>query len=518
MPRVLSGGVLTTLLVLLLGAAPADAAAPGPGVQRIRYMVGPIDVTPGQNRISYRVVSNEKPAVDGWITRIKPNLVRADGSVPPTNHVMFHHGVWLNLSAKDSTDPDLPERFFATGEEKTTMSFPKGFGLRYHASDKWLLNHMIHNLTPRAMTLYVSYTLDFIPDSSPAAQGIRPVRPIWMDVQNGKQYPVFDVHRGSGTDGHLTYPTQDPNAYPDGVQRNLWQADRDGVLVATAGHLHTGGLYNDLYLRRTGARYRGPDCAARPTTRQRSLCRSRAPAVRGNRAHLFRSVAKYYEPFGPVSWDVAMKATPPNWRVAVHRGDILETTVTYETKRASWYESMGIMVVYMADGPGGKDPYRTKVNYPGQVTHGHLSENNVHGGKPTDLADPRRLPAGNLTADPLAITQFTYGAGDLNDSAPYNRPARVKEGQSLTFELSQRDAGQEIWHSITSCAAPCNRSTGIAYPIANGKFQFDSGQLGDVSPAVGRRTWQTPQGLPPGTYTYFCRIHPFMRGSFRVVK
>ena len=22
--------------------------------------------------------------------------------------------------------------------------------------------------------------------------------------------------------------------------------------------------------------------------------------------------------------------------------------------------------------------------------------------------------------------------------------------------------------------------------------------------------------LPAGTYTYFCRIHPFMRGSFRV--
>jgi len=23
--------------------------------------------------------------------------------------------------------------------------------------------------------------------------------------------------------------------------------------------------------------------------------------------------------------------------------------------------------------------------------------------------------------------------------------------------------------------------------------------------------------LPPGTYTYFCRVHPFMRGAFRVL-
>ena len=33
---------------------------------------------------------------------------------------------------------------------------------------------------------------------------------------------------------------------------------------------------------------------------------------------------------------------------------------------------------------------------------------------------------------------------------------------------------------------------------------------------IGTTTWKTPKTLGPGTYTYFCRIHPFMRGSFRV--
>ena len=51
---------------------------------------------------------------------------------------------------------------------------------------------------------------------------------------------------------------------------------------------------------------------------------------------------------------------------------------------------------------------------------------------------------------------------------------------------------------------------------------FDSGQLGFNyagfnAPAVDRDTWTTPKNLPPGTYSYFCRVHPFMRGSFRVV-
>jgi hypothetical protein len=497
---------------LLFGVAPAQAS--DGGVQRLNYMVGPLEITPGQNRIAYRPIT-EKPDVDGWIVRIKPNLVRADGSVPRTDHVMFHHGVWLNLSRPDATS-GVPERFFATGEEKTIVTLPDGFGYRYRASDRWLLNHMVHNLTARAMTLYVSYQIDFIPDGAPAAEGLRPVRPVWMDVVNHSAYPVFDVLRGSAEDGRFRYPDDAENPYPNGVRRNLWQVDRDGVLVATSGHVHTGGLSTDLWLRRTDARYRGPRCARLPSAAQRRRCRRRAPSVSGNRVHLFRSRARYWEPAGPVSWDVSMTATRPGWRVALKAGDMLEITTDYETRRASWYESMGIMVAYMADGGGGRDPYRAKVDWPGKVTHGHLPENNFHGGGSSRLPDPRRLSSGAMSSDPLAIAGFTYEAGDLRLPGSAGRPPLVKRGRSLTYQLADVDASQEIWHSLTSCAPPCNGATGIAYPIPDGKFQFDSGQLGTETPAVGRLTWQTPKNLPPGTYTYFCRIHPDMRGAFRV--
>ena len=51
-------------------------------------------------------------------------------------------------------------------------------------------------------------------------------------------------------------------------------------------------------------------------------------------------------------------------------------------------------------------------------------------------------------------------------------------------------------------------------------MDFDSGELGygpqGFTPAANRDTWTTPSNLGPGTYSYFCRIHPFMRGSFRV--
>jgi plastocyanin len=35
--------------------------------------------------------------------------------------------------------------------------------------------------------------------------------------------------------------------------------------------------------------------------------------------------------------------------------------------------------------------------------------------------------------------------------------------------------------------------------------------------AANRIDWTTPKNLSPGDYTYFCRVHPFMRGAFRVV-
>jgi plastocyanin len=107
--------------------------------------------------------------------------------------------------------------------------------------------------------------------------------------------------------------------------------------------------------------------------------------------------------------------------------------------------------------------------------------------------------------------------GDLNSGG---RIPTVKRGRSLTF-LNSDDA-KTIWHTITQCKAPCNKTTGIAYPLANGNADFDSGELGTgpqgFSPASGKVSWKTPKGLRVGTYTYFCRIHPFMRGAFRVVR
>jgi plastocyanin len=272
------------------------------------------------------------------------------------------------------------------------------------------------------------------------------------------------------------------------------------TLVSATGHLHPGGLHDDLSVTRDGRTRR-----------------------------LFRAQAKYFEPAGAVSWDVATTASKPGWAVAVNAGDRLSVSTTYDVSRASWYESMGIMPLFYADGvrPGAKDPFASRVDWHGLLTHGHLRENDHHGGELLGLPDPVKLLSGE-TVRGVAIEDFAYGRGDLSTPGRRGRPPVVRAGQRLRFTNLDARPGQlgtdAIYHTITACRAPCNRTAGIAYPLANAapKAGFDSGELGygpaGFTPAAERDTWRTPKGLEPGTYTYFCRIHPFMRGAFRVVR
>lgn len=454
------------------------------GAITLSLKAGPFAIEPGQNYID-TMGAIPQPEMDGWIVGIRPNLTYDDGTIPGVDVVHLHHGVWLNLAAADAT-AKLPQRFFASGEEKTTMALPAPYGYPYRTTDHWVLNYMLHNLTPEATQVWVTYEIDIIPATAPEAAGMLTARPIWMDVQNGKVYPVFDALRGAGDGVTYTYPDQATDPYAGGPALNEWVADADGTLIATAGHLHPGGLHTDLWVTRDG-----------------------------EKAHAFASEAMYYEPAGAVSWDVSMTATTPDWHVAIKKGDTLSTTATYDSGLASWYESMGIMIVWMGE-PGGTadDPFTTAVDKPGMLTHGHLAENDNHGGEPDSrYLDLTALPSAPASAT-IAIQDWVYTEGDMNYSATV--PA-VKAGETITYENLDASIGRGQWHTITACAAPCNQSTGIAYPLADGPVIFDSGELGTAGPPTAdRTTWTIPADLPPGTYTYFCRIHPSMRGAFRV--
>jgi hypothetical protein len=451
-----------------------------PGMQHLHYRFGPLHLTPGQNLIKFMPIgAASRPSVPGYITAFRPDLTYIDGKVPPVDVVHLHHGVWIVDG----------ETRWASGEEKTYDDLPKGFGWRYTPGQSWVMNHMIHDLYPAPADVYITWDIDFVPDSAPAAAAIKPVTTQWMDVSGPSRYPVFDARRQAG---HKTFTFPDqaaPGARGLGSEHQ-WVVPRAQTLVWTAGHLHPGGLHTDLTITRGGRTVR-----------------------------LFRSVAHYWEPAGPVSWDVALTATKPGWRVKVRKGDVIKLSGTYDISKNSWYESMAIMFLatYAGTDAGGVDPFSGKLDMHGLLTHRHLRENDNHGGRRASIPDARKLSS-RAAAGSIAVAGFVSSQGDL--SLGRRGLPTIHRGGRLTFV--NRDAARDIYHTITGCRAPCNASTGIAYPRADGPVDFDSGELG-VGPkgstaAAGRVRWSTPASLPAGTYTYFCRVHPFMRGGFRVIQ
>jgi plastocyanin len=483
------------------------------GVQHLTYCYGPITVSPGQNIIKFRPAidaAQQKlwPQEPGYITRFDPELTYVDGSVPRVDVLHLHHAVWAVNGAPQ----------FAVGEEKTIQQLPQGFGWRSQATDSWILNDMLHDLVAQQSQVYVVWRLDFVPDTAPGAAAIKTVKTRWMDVAgNPSIYPVFDALRSDGHNGKYTFPDDAPAAdlhpcsgdgrAPDshgclGAAQS-WTPNHNVTLIGTAGHLHPGGLYTRLTDTRAG------------TTNT-----------------LFQSDAHYYEPAGEVSWDVAMGGTPADWQVQVNAGDKVAVHATYDTSRADWYEVMGIMPIAVYDGTlaGSHDAQAPKCTSPGTpsgcipqnevLTHTHLAENDNHGGDPTNAPNPLSLPSAAVPNGQVGIQNFAY------QSVPSSGPSvpTIEPGQSITFKNFDAVPTTNAFHTITACKDPCTGTTGIAYPIANGPVTFDSGELGfngnqgsvGNAPAANRDTWQTPKDLSPGTYTYFCRIHPFMRGAFRV--
>ena len=557
----LLGGALSLLCALAVTAAPANAkpryleAATYPGMTTFQCRTNAIPIHPGQNLndigltktcpnatkesgpLSPTIFKNGSNA-EGYVTRFKPSMVEIlpdDRLVTPSVwDLHLHHVVWVDLA--NGGGPT-----FASGEEKTNPKFPQGYGLKVDADANWGINQMIHDLgsTP-GREVYITWEIDWVPETTPARTDITDTQIQWLDVAGRHIYPVFDAERGFDRDGDgkFVFPDEvptDPSEPGYEERENIsdtrrWRVPASGAtLVFGAGHLHPGGLSVDLRVARDG-----PDPGTGDGDDPSEVRK------------LFRSRAHYYEPAGAVSWDVSMEATRRNWRISLKPGDVVSINTTYKVKRASWYESMGILPLAWtkADDPKAKDPFtqaagvRKMYEKGGILTHGRLRENiDRKARNDLNLPDPRDLrAAGPVPEEGIGIRSFYFLDGGFSAvrgfPAGEMRPPVIDAGETVTFRNFDAQPGmpqtEQVWHSITSCRAPCNRGSGIGYPLANGPIEFDSGQLGYGQGASAGVTTQSDTFTTPPltagkkgsakTYTYFCRIHPFMRGSVRVKK
>jgi plastocyanin len=120
-----------------------------------------------------------------------------------------------------------------------------------------------------------------------------------------------------------------------------------------------------------------------------------------------------------------------------------------------------------------------------------------------------------MTTDTVTIANFLYQPGDMSMSGQQGAPVQVKHGTSLRFVNADESAN--IRHSVTTCEWPCNGPYVSNYPHGDGAWEsgtlgFDAVDGGTPDPVA-----ETPKDLPVGKYSYFCRIHPWMRGAFEVV-
>ncbi len=454
-------------------------------VKHLRVRYGPFTIGPGQNPNLYDPNVKAPDLPPGFITRFEPNLELEDGTVPPANQVHPHHGVW-----SVNNEP----RWFADAE-KSVFAPPAGYGWRVKPDDTWLLNHMLHNLYPGVAKAYLTWDIDYVPEASATGQKIKEITTLWADVRGGKTYPVFDGPFDPQGGGKYVYPTDQPareaRAYPTNF--NKISVPADGTLVLAVGHLHPGGLDNTLSLTRDAK-----------TT------------------EIHRGASTYFDPKGPVSWDMAMGVTKPNWRVQVKKGDVLSLTSAYDTKRGAWFESMGLMVVGHAAGDtSGVEPSRkSSIREHGSPTTGS-KRTSTRVAPPPTYPTHRNFPTVRSSASGTAAPwRSTTSSTAPATSARRARPATPHHRPGAAAELCQPRCGaehsphahrmQEALHRHGWSRVPTGRhEPGLRLGPARIRGADDHG-------IRESRVVSTPADLTAGTYTYFCRIHPFMRGAFRV--
>ena len=174
------------------------------------------------NRLMFAV---SRPCVDCFITGFKPDLVYADGTrANMDTGPMLHHAVWTSQFRSDATCGNEPlglagQRFFATGDERTVIGLPSGYGYRVRWYDVWHMLVDLMNMAPYPQTVYVAvnYTYRWPWES------VRGVTPVWLDIDQcgDSEYWI----PGGFSDTHWD-----------------WNVNVAGDVVGAFGHVHGHGL------------------------------------------------------------------------------------------------------------------------------------------------------------------------------------------------------------------------------------------------------------------------------------
>lgn len=315
----------------------------------------PLGNLPNQNRI---VPDVAKPCTDCFITGIVPRLEYADGTrADMTTGVMLHHVVFADTSRPDATcDREdgigaIGQRLFAAGDERTPFALPEGYG--YPVRDgEWIGVIDLMNSSPLPREVYYTADVYHVPAST---KGMKPVTPVWMDIENcgNSQYAV-----------------------PAGRSSTswAWTSNLTGRIVAAAGHVHAGGVGTVLRNATTGKRIcsseadygmAGHDTGAPDSMAQDSMAQD--STAQDAMANMVTSMSL-------CTWDSLG---------TVEKGQTLELTSLYDTPQAMT-GVMGIMLLAVAETEnlegGSKAPASMRATPDTKVPAGVATDHGMLGG------------------------------------------------------------------------------------------------------------------------------------------
>jgi plastocyanin len=509
---------------------PLEEAVPrAPGtLSQLQLTYGPFVVPPGHdlNRVVVDV-----PLRGGFVTAFHYRLVDvATGAFPTNMELHIHHALWFRV------DPARPGLFqfdqllFGTGEERTDIDldarsdavpgWPR-LGIPFAAHEGQNLVLMLHNKQPVTRAAWLVLDVRFLHGSAAdiaAAEDCANPIPLPSDVAcfAGAQVhrvlgrlwgAIFHVPRGSGT-----------YVYPPGWGTQVrYTAAQDGTLVAAWGHVHPQG--RETIIANLGS-------ASQPCG---DLDGDGVPGIT-----LLRSRKWDRNPLAwPHSEEFQMGGAQAGFRAPVRAGDRIVQFGVYDNALHAQYYQMTFAATHVdVDAPpaprvggcsrantgptllGGGDPTASVLNRPWEGPPLPLCGQGL--GPACDL--PASQPAQGVAAASVIIAGFAYLPGDGQVGGPLGAPVRVAQGQSLQFVNA--DWAALVRHSVTSCPWPCNGPYKANYPLPDGTF--DSGNMGNVDLFNGEGletdpTWTLPGTLQPGLYSYYCRLHPGMRGALEVV-
>ena len=302
-------GTLVVATVSSTGVAeamrPVAGASPTVVTTTVRYGPYTIPAASGsmmgeiQNQVDFGVT---KPCGACYLTSMKANLVDASGMTLNVDMgLVLHHIVLTDSGRSDATCAGTPlgqlgQRFFASGNERTPVKLPPGYGYYVRRSDAWNMISDLMNMNPTSETVYVKVRFTY----STTAQ--TRVTPAWLDINECGN-------------SEYTIPAGLSDTHWD------WTVNVPGRIVFVAGHIHNDGV----------------DIRATNATTGRKICDSVAT---------YGGTPGYIDMMG-MPWISTMSSCAASPVARVLAGQTVRIDSIYDSPTQQT-DVMGIMVAYIA--------------------------------------------------------------------------------------------------------------------------------------------------------------------------